>query len=127
MIAGGVGVAPLLGIARQLRAQNDPRPIILLYGNRVADQIVYPDELEEMARRPGSKLIHILSEPNPGWAGLTGRVDRAAIEQAFAFDGAAQWLYLVCGPSAMLDGVEDALVALGVPGRQIVSERFVYD
>jgi ferredoxin-NADP reductase len=36
-------------------------------------------------------------------------------------------LFLVCGPPVMLDVVETALRDLGVPARQIVSERFYYD
>jgi len=31
-VAGGVGLAPIMGILRQLRAQGDQRPMVLLYG-----------------------------------------------------------------------------------------------
>jgi predicted ferric reductase len=127
LIAGGVGVAPLISIARQIDAEGDPRPMILLYGNRVGDQIVYKEELSRLALRQGTQVIHVLSEPPSGWEGMTGQVGRDTIEKVFAFDGAAEWLYLVCGPPAMLDAVEDALIAQGVPARQIVSERFYYD
>ena len=127
LIAGGVGIAPLLSIARQLRAEKDPRPMILLYGNRVAEQIVYKSELNQLARRARTQVIHVISEPRRGWKGLTGRVDKATIDKIFSFDGASEWLYLVCGPPPMLDAVEDALLALGVPTAQIVSEQFYYD
>ncbi|NNJ75852.1 MAG: oxidoreductase, partial [Anderseniella sp.] len=36
LIAGGVGVAPLLSIARQLDKDSDPRTLVLVYGNRLA-------------------------------------------------------------------------------------------
>jgi NAD(P)H-flavin reductase len=101
--------------------------VILLYGNRVAEQIVYKNELDQLARGKNSQIIHILSEPPRGRKGLTGLVGRDTIEKVFAFDGAREWLYLVCGPPAMLDTVEEALIALGVPAGQIVSERFYYD
>ena len=126
LIAGGVGIAPLIGIARQLKADDDPRSVVLLYGNRVAEQIVYPEELAELDQDPRMKVVHVISEPEADWDGLTGQIDGPTIERVFSFDGASEWLYLVCGPPAMLDGVEDALVALGVPPRQIVSERFHY-
>lgn len=127
LIAGGVGIAPLLAIARQLRAESDPRPLVLLYGNRVTEQIVYRAELNALGRRANTQVIHVVSEPRRGWKGLTGQVDRATIAKVFPFDAASQWLYLVCGPPPMLDAVEDALVDLGVPPAQIVSERFYYD
>lgn len=127
LIAGGIGIAPLLSIARQLRAENDPRPLILLYGNRVAEQIVYRGELNRLARKAKIQVVHVVSEPKRGWKGRRGQVDAAMIKDVFAFDEASEWLYLVCGPPPMLDVVEDALTDLGVPGRQIVSERFYYD
>lgn len=127
LIAGGVGIAPLLSIARQLRTENDPRPMILLYGNRVAEQIVYESELNQFARCAKTQIIHVISEPKRGWKGLTGQIDRHKIEQVFAFRGADEWLYLVCGPPPMLDAVEDALLSLGVPADQIVVEQFYYD
>lgn len=127
LIAGGVGIAPLLSIARQLRAEKDPRPLILLYGNRVAEQIVYKGELNQLGRRAKTQVIHVIAEPKHGWKGLTGQVGKAPIDEVFSFDGASEWLYLVCGPPPMLEAVEDALTDLGIPGRQIVSEQFYYD
>ena len=127
LIAGGVGVAPLLSIVRQLDEDDDPRPLILVYGNRSVEQIVYRDELNLLARKKNRDVMFVLSEPEPGWTGLTGMIDQGTVDTLFAFEGAAEWLYLVCGPPAMLDIVENALVARGVPARQIVSERFYYD
>lgn len=127
LIAGGVGVAPLLGVARQMRADGDPRPLVLLYGNRVAEQIVYADELAALANGPHSRVVHVLSEPAADWTGEVGRLDRAMLQRVFGFDGAAGWIYLVCGPPAMIDVVEDALTGLGVPSGRVLSERFNYD
>ncbi|MEM7637047.1 MAG: ferredoxin reductase family protein [Pseudomonadota bacterium] len=127
LIAGGVGVAPLLSIARQLDKDSDPRPLLLLYGNRLADQIVYRDELKLLAGKTNRDVRLVLSEPEPGWDGLTGMIDQAMLDEVLCFEDASQWLYLVCGPPAMLDVVEQALIARGVPAGQIVSERFYYD
>ena len=38
-----------------------------------------------------------------------------------------KWLYVLCGPPAMIDAVEDSLITLGVSTRQILSEKFRYD
>ncbi len=127
LIAGGVGVAPLLAIARQLDQNNDPRRMILVYGNRVAEQIVYEDELKLLASGQNRDVKLVLSEPLSGWSGLTGMIDQTMLENVFSFEDASEWLYLVCGPPAMLDVVENALIGRGVAARQIVSERFYYD
>ncbi|UWQ80254.1 hypothetical protein K3725_04370 [Leisingera sp. S132] len=47
LIAGGVGLVPLLGIVREMRLTGDPRKVKLMYGNRVVDQIAFRDELGE--------------------------------------------------------------------------------
>ena len=127
LIAGGVGIAPLLGIARQMLAEGDRRPLVLLYGNRVAGQIVYGDELAALADRPATRVVHVVSEPAADWTGEVGQIDRAIVERVFGCEGAADWLYLVCGPPAMIDVVEDALTGIGVPSGRILSERFYYD
>ncbi len=51
LIAGGVGIAPMLSIARQLKTDGDSRPVVIVYGNRVATQIVYEDELVELSEK----------------------------------------------------------------------------
>lgn len=127
LIAGGVGIAPMLSILRQMRADGDARPSILLYGNRHQGQIVYADELEAMAADMPLKTVHVLSEPPQDWAGRTGVLDAAAIRDVFSFDGADRWLYLLCGPPGMIEAAEGALIELGVPASHILSERFVYD
>ncbi len=127
LIAGGVGIAPLLSIARQLKADQDPRPLVMVYGNWVAEQIVHGDQLEELIAHPGSQLVHVVSEPRPDWHGLTGVIDAGTLGRVFGSRDVSGWLFLVCGPPVMLDVVEAALKELGVPARQVVSERFHYD
>jgi len=88
--AGGVGFAPVLSLLRELVERGERRPVILIVGNRIAEQIVFEDEL----------------------------LPREAPER---------WLYFVCGPTPMIDAVEETLERLDIPLEQIVSERFRYD
>jgi predicted ferric reductase len=127
LIAGGVGIAPLLGILRQLRHDKDRRPIVVLYGNRVREQIVYADELSEMQADLNLRVEHVLGEPPLNWQGRTGVIGAAMLAAVFSHPDARSWLYFVCGPLPMIESVEKALLAKGVPVRQIVSERFYYD
>lgn len=127
LYAGGVGIAPMLAILRQLRDNGDPRPIVLLYANRCVDQIVYRDELDEMCRQLDLRIEHFLSEPPQSWTGRRGLIDRDALHDTFAGRGPTTWLHVICGPMAMIENIEAALLAMGVPSRQIISERFYYD
>ena len=127
LIAGGVGIAPLIGILRDMHLKGDPRPAILIYGNRTEDQIACREELDLLATKSGSKIIHVLSEPGQGWTGETGFITADLLKRHFAGPEHRTWLYVLCGPPAMLETVETALIDLGVPPRQILSERFSYD
>ena len=127
-IAGGVGIAPLLSVLRQMRATADPRPVALLYGNRLEERIVYRDELERLNAEAKVSVTHVLSEPSSEWRGGIGLVAAESIAATFeGFHDAREWTYLLCGPPAMIDSAEAALLARGVPSNSIRSERFVYD
>ena len=127
LVAGGVGIAPLLSILRQLQNDGDRRPIILVYGNRRQEQIVHLDELQTLSETLDLKVAHVLSEPPPDWHGNVGMVDGALVKKLFSFDGADRWCYFLCGPPPMIDAAEWALLEKGIPDWQIVSERFAYD
>lgn len=127
LIAGGVGIAPLIGILREMAATDDPRPCVLLYGNRTEAQIVARDELDRLGARPGTEVVHVLSEPPEGWTGATGLIGADLLRAEFADPARREWLYILCGPPPMLRSVEDELIALGIPARRILSEQFVYD
>lgn len=127
LIAGGVGVAPMLSVLRQMHMDSDTRPAILLYGNRHRGQIVYEDELATMSRELPLQVVHVLSEPAADWGGRSGVLDPATIKDVYSFDGVDRWLFLLCGPSCMIEAAESALIELGVPASRILSERFQYD
>jgi predicted ferric reductase len=121
LIAGGVGLAPLLGIIRQLKLTNDPRQIKLIYGNREISQIAYRDELNNV------DVTYILSEPPEDWQGETGLIDGKLLDHVFSQEEFKQWIFVLCGPAAMMDKVEDHLLVRGAKATQIISERFDYD
>lgn len=130
LYAGGVGIAPLLSMLRDLYDRGDRRPLLLLYANRAADQIVYREELEAISRKLDLQVTLFLSEPPPDWAGRTGMIDAGALDAALRDRGIADpadWLHVICGPLAMIERVEETLRARGVPARCIISERFYYD
>ncbi|MEO1206531.1 MAG: ferredoxin reductase family protein [Pseudomonadota bacterium] len=127
LIAGGVGIAPLIGIMRQLKLEEDTCPQILLYGNRSAEQIACNTELEDFAQAENRDVIHVLSEPPEKWTGETGIMDADCIARVFNKPDMKQWVYVLCGPAPMMETAEDTLISLGVPANQILSERFQYD
>ncbi|NRP58278.1 MULTISPECIES: ferric reductase-like transmembrane domain-containing protein [unclassified Marinobacterium] len=121
LIAGGVGVAPMLGILQQLKQTDDPRSYRLIYANRTEDQIVCRDELAD------DTPILLLSEPTEGWQGEVGFIDQKRIDQSFSIAEFYTWLFVICGPGPMMDQVYQALRERGVSEDRIMLERFNYD
>lgn len=121
LIAGGVGIAPMLSILRQIRLADGSRDAQLIYGNRKVDQIVNRDELA------GENVVFTLSEPPEDWDGETGVIDGPLLDRVLTPDQYSQWLFVLCGPAIMMDVVEDHLIARGTASDRILSERFDYD
>jgi predicted ferric reductase len=133
LIAGGVGIAPiasLLGeIAKNAQVKFTNKKIVLIYGNRITEQIVDIQQMVNLSSLNKFELIHVITEPNATWKGLTGVLDKVSLEKILKSSGintqTAQ--FFVCGPAVMIDSVENALAELGVNLGQIDSEKFQYD
>lgn len=121
LVAGGVGIAPLLSILRQNRHSPTPRDVKVIYGNRLQEQIVYRSELADAG------TVFVVSEPPEGWPGETGLIDGPLLDRTLTAEQYGNWLFVLCGPAAMLDAVEEHLIARGTPSHRILSERFDYD
>jgi predicted ferric reductase len=126
-IAGGVGFAPILSMLRQMKAERDPRPVRLIYGNRIETQILYRDETFALKEGLDFAVEYILSEPPPGWQGRVGELTPELLATCLDAIGGEDGLYFVCGPPPMMTNVERTLIRRGVPRRRIVTERFKYD
>ncbi|PWS35968.1 hypothetical protein DFH01_20660 [Falsiroseomonas bella] len=125
-LCGGVGVAPALAILREEAGRSTPRPMLLLYGNRVATQILAREELDGLSAASRLQVVHVLGEPSPGWTGETGLLDAAVIARHCEAAARAGWLFVLCGPPPMLREARRGLRALGVPRTRILEERFTY-
>ena len=121
LIAGGVGLAQLLGILRQLRLTGDSREVTVVYGNRIFEQITYQDELGDEG------VVYVLSEPPEDWQGETGFIDGVLMDRVFSEQEFRDWVFVMCGPAVMMDVVEDHLIRRSTPADRILSERFSYD
>ncbi len=133
LIAGGVGIAPILSLLKQITQSNDPqllnKNIVLIYGNRIREQIVNVDQMVDVSSLKSFELVHVITEPDTSWHGLTGVLDKVSLEKILTSSNikinTAQ--YFVCGPAVMIDSVENALADLGVSLGHIDSEKFQYD
>jgi len=126
LVAGGVGITPLMSMLRHLRDTQDARPIRLIYGSKTEADIIFRDELDDMARRMADfGVTHILSVAAPEWTGARGHVDRGVLAPVVEELGRERVGCYVCGPPPMMDLVVRSLRRIGVPGKHVYSERFM--
>ncbi|HOL17234.1 MAG TPA: iron-sulfur cluster-binding domain-containing protein, partial [Bacillota bacterium] len=118
-IAGGSGVTPFRSMIREIAAGKLDLELLLLYGSRLADEIIFAKELEALAAKAPQKIRveHVISEPAAGWDGLKGFIDAALIrEYAGELSGKS---FFVCGPPEMYRFLQEQFAQLGLPRRQI--------
>ena len=125
LIAGGVGVTPMMSGVRYLTDRSWPGDIYLIYGCKSASDVIFRDEIEYLARRYPNLHVTLLAEQADGvsWPYLIGRITKEILAGAVP-DIVARHIHL-CGPTPMMDAAKLLLAALGVPSQQIEVEVFV--
>jgi predicted ferric reductase len=68
-IAGGIGIAPLMGMLRALADRGDQRPILLFYAYRRWERLTFREEIETLRSRLDLRVVYVLGEPPDGWQG----------------------------------------------------------
>jgi 3-phenylpropionate/trans-cinnamate dioxygenase ferredoxin reductase subunit len=124
LVAGGIGITPIMSLLRSAADVNDRRPFLLLYGNRRWEQATFREELERLRQRIDLRLVNVLTEPPPGWQGEAGFIDVAILELHLPPDLSGADVFL-CGPSTMLAATLAALERLGVAPEHVHAEQFV--
>jgi predicted ferric reductase len=122
-IAGGIGIAPFMSLLRTLADRRDPRPVLLVYGEKRWDEVAFREELDELKGRLALEVVYVLEEAPEGWDGETGFVTEAVLRRHLPQEGFERHVF-ICGPNPMIDAVERALVACGVPELNVTAERF---
>ncbi|WP_197568476.1 ferredoxin reductase family protein [Billgrantia diversa] len=126
LIAGGVGIAPILGLLRDMVARGERRPVRLAYAVGAPANFACLGEIEA-ARARLDLRVHLLSETSgPDYRGEIGLLDRDRLHTLLEGLDPARSVVLMCGPGGMVTAVSDALLDLGMPMHRILYERFDY-
>jgi predicted ferric reductase len=125
LIAGGVGITPMMSMIRTLADRNDTRPAILLYGSRDWESITFREELEALKTRLNLTVVHVLANPAAGWTGEQGFITADVFKRHLP-PPYANHEYFICGPNVMMDAIEKALGEMDVPLSKYHSERYSF-
>ena len=123
LIAGGVGITPMMCMLRHGIQAEPTRPVTLLYSVHGHRDVAFRDELRLIAGRHPQVRVCITATRGPHEAGhLSGRIDGRMISEQVA--DLANTIFMLCGPGPMIEGIKRTLAELGVPDTQVRSEAF---
>jgi predicted ferric reductase len=125
LIAGGVGITPMMSMIRTLADRGDKRPVILVYGSKDWESITFREELEALKARLNLTIVHVLANPPAGWTGEQGFINAEMLKRHLP-PPFADHEYFICGPGVMMDAIENALGQLNVPLSKYHSERYSF-
>ncbi|MEK7607282.1 MAG: PAS domain S-box protein [Patescibacteria group bacterium] len=109
-IAGGVGIAPFLGILRSFDRLVDHPAITLIFLNSKKEKEFLRDELKQITEKSGVRFIkHV------------GIFDSAVLSRIPQAQSAT---YFICGPQGMVDDVSKKLKKSGIPAANMRFEQY---
>jgi ring-1,2-phenylacetyl-CoA epoxidase subunit PaaE len=127
-IAGGSGITPILSIMKTVLSREPHSEFTLIYGNRQLRSTMFREEVDDLKNRYLSRLAvyHVFSDEHADSPLNRGLLNREKISEFLQqvlpptrIDHA-----FICGPFAMNDQAQAALLAAGVAQERIHIERF---
>ncbi len=111
MLASGTGFAPIKSIVEHMVQQNIHRPITLYWGGRRPSDLYMNELVEQWAKTiPDFSYVPVISDalPEDGWAGRTGFVHRAVMQD---FPDLSGYQVYACGAPIVVDSARREFVA----------------
>ncbi len=114
LISAGSGITPCLSIASSVLAMEPQSIVTLVYGNRTTSSIMFRQDVNDLKDFYTTRFvcINVLSREKQDAECLNGRIDglkiSALAEQKLLNLDHCDGVY-ICGPSAMVDDVKNAL------------------
>ena len=125
-MAGGSGVTPFRGFAREATRRGLDTPIAVLYSVRTPDEIIFRDEFQALAaQNPRFKFEVTCTrvEPEAPWTGRRGRLTLEWLAEHVRHP--AQTLFYACGSNAFVHTAENLVLNhLQLPKDQLRAEKW---
>ena len=126
--AAGSGITPILSIMASTLEEQAASKFTLVYGNRRMASVMFNEALQDLKDRFADRLtlIHILSRQAQEVPLLEGHIDGDKVRALTATLLPVQSMdeVFICGPEAMIEATQAALLQAGVPEKRVHTERF---
>lgn len=117
LIAGGLGLAPLRPTIYSIMAKRELYSrVMLLYGSRSPENILFHDQLEQWNKRMEMNVAITVDAAGHKWAGNEGVVTELIKETNFS---PTRTIAMICGPEVMMRFSAQALIDRSMPAEKI--------
>jgi NAD(P)H-flavin reductase len=117
IVAGGIGLAPLRSVICQILSDRSKYgKVVLLYGARTPDDILYRSELQQWGSRSDMRVEVTVDRAPTTWQGTVGVVPSLISKASF---DPRQAVAMLCGPGVMMHFAMHELERCGVETRQV--------
>jgi ferredoxin-NADP reductase len=125
LVGGGSGIVPLMCMLRHRKLSGSAVRAALLYSVRTREDVIYHNELTDIARNDPRLTLRITLTRNveSRWSGAIGRIDLPAV-QALLKDLGGVADSFVCGSADFVEAASALLLQTGQPLEAIRTERF---
>jgi predicted ferric reductase len=125
LIAGGVGITPMMSILRTAADRGDRRPYRLVVVAGAPEDLLFREELGFLRHSLDLEVTEVLRRPRDGWDGHTGDLTVGLLAMVIGSVDCPDTLdFFLCGPPGLVDDALDVLDVLDVSPARIRTELF---
>jgi predicted ferric reductase len=126
LIAGGVGITPMLSMLRYMNDRDTDRNVILLWGVNTSNDLICKNEIKSIEKQMKNlHIVPVMAKEN-SWQGEKGYINSQLIQKVlsdYRYDINTTGFY-ICGPGPMAEGIVKGLKTIQVKRKNIHFEKF---
>ena len=128
LIAGGIGITPMISIMKYLAKLNASNNIVLLYGCQNQEDIPFKEDLLSIERQhPNLHSEFVIGkgpiDQLPAKNAATGSISADLMDRVVGADYSTQ-KFFICGPPGFMKAMSDIVINKGVAKDRIMTEAF---